>query len=160
MVITLGSKESRHEPLGNILYPNQDLAPSLSPTSTPEGPSASSRLWWTSVERLSSLPSSLPSTSAVCVKTVVHLSPICGQQEPVKPLGPAGRLHQLQGSLVTAADSARLWRCESSHRKLVRKWAWLSAKDIMDKASQMVTSGPRAILFHLLVAEGFVGRLG
>lgn len=75
-------------------------------------------------------------------------------------LGPAGRCHQLQGSLVTAMDLARLWHCESSHRKLVRKWAWLSAKDIVDKASQMVTSGPRAVVFHLLVAEGFVGKLG
>lgn len=57
-------------------------------------------------------------------------------------LSPAGRCHWLQGSLVTATDLVLLRHCESSHRKLVRKWAWLSAKDIMDKASQMVTSGP------------------
>lgn len=74
--------------------------------------------------------------------------------------GPAGRCHGLQGSLVTAMNLVHLWHCEGSHRKLVRKQAWASAEGIMDKASQTVVSGPRAVLFHLLVAEGFVGKLG
>lgn len=55
-----------------------------------------------------------------------------------------GQLVDVTGSmgLVTAMDLVQLWHCESSHRKLVRKRAWLSAENIMDKASQPVASGP------------------
>lgn len=88
--------------------------------------------------------------SSVCEDSSILVSHLCRAGAGTLILyGPAGEHHKLSGSLVATVDLIRLWHCESSRRKLVRKWAWLTAENTVDKARQTVAFGPRAARFFI-----------